>query len=402
MTHNQTEVAEAIFPTITSINGNPVIDALGSLSAGSLSPSELAAALNAISGEGVSGAQQTAFGASNLFMSAVMGQATFWRDNTGPDLVGITPTQGPMELGPTNEGPKATRIAGYQPRTWRLWATGLGGTTSLDGNAETGSADLNTAAAGFASGLDYQIDHTTLVGIAGGYTTSDFSVDQRQTSGTVEGPHVSLYGMKRLGPFYLAGTAEYSHFDNQTQRDIALGGLVPTERETGKFASDDLSGRLEAGWEQSFGRLNVTPFAGVQGSRLWTDGFTENSVTLDGDPGIFGLKFGSHDVTSRLSSLGVQLDTRIALANGMMLSPFGRVAWLHEFDPERSIFATLISLPAASFSIDGASVASDAAKVIAGLKLDITERAWLFAFFDGDFAGQGQSYAGTGGIKFTW
>lgn len=247
-----------------------------------------------------------------------------------------------------------------------------------------------------------RLPHTTLVGIAGGYTTSDFSVDQRQTSGTVEGPHVGLYGKKRLGPLYLAGTAEYSHFDNETERDIALGGPVPTERETGKFASDDLSGRLEAGWEQSFGRLNVTPFAGVQGSRLWTDGFTENSVTLDGDPGIFGLKFGSHDVTSRLSSLGVQLDTRIALANGMMLSPFGRVAWLHEFNLERSIFATLISLPAASFSIDGAAVASDAAKVIAGLKLDISARAWLFAFFDGDFAGQGQSYAGHGGIKFIW
>ena len=106
------------------MNGNPVTEALGSLP-----PSQLAAALNAISGEGVSGAQQTAFGASNLFMSAVMGQATFWRDNTAPALVGITPTQGPMELGPTNEVPKATRIAGYQPRTWRLWATGLGGTT---------------------------------------------------------------------------------------------------------------------------------------------------------------------------------------------------------------------------------------------------------------------------------
>jgi outer membrane autotransporter protein len=150
------------------------------------------------------------------------------------------------------------------------------------------------------------------------------------------------------------------------------------------------------------GRLNVTPFVGVQGSHLRTDGFTENSVTLDGDAGIFGLKFDSHDVTSRLSSLGAQFDTHIALANGMMLSPFGRVAWLHEFDPERNIIATLISLPGASFSIDGASVASDAAKVIAGFKLDISARAWVFAFFDGDFAPQGQSYSGTGGIKFTW
>ena len=47
--------------------------------------------LNELFGEGVSGAQQTAFGASRLFGSAILGQAAFWREGTGQDLYGVTP-----------------------------------------------------------------------------------------------------------------------------------------------------------------------------------------------------------------------------------------------------------------------------------------------------------------------
>lgn len=397
LTQNQTEVAEAIISTITSKNGNSVLEALASLP-----PSQLLAALNALSGEGVSGTQQAAFGASNMFMSAVMGQAVFFGNNIGQGRVGPTPPLGPLKLGPTDDGPDTIGVVGDRPGTWRVWATGFGGTTSLDGNTRIGSTDLNAPTGGLASGLDYQVNRTTLVGIAGGFSASSFSVDQMRTSGTVEGPHIGLYGVERLGPLYLAGIAEYANFDNQTERAIVLGGSVPTEWATGNFRSDDFSGRIEAGWAQSLGRLNVTPFAGLQWSRLTSQNFSENSVTLDGNAGIFGLTFGSQVETSRLSSLGVQLDTRIPLANGMLLSPFGRVAWLHEFNPNRSIFATLISLPEASFAIEGAAAASDAARVNAGFKLDITEHTGVFAFFDGDFANQGQSYGGTGGLKFTW
>jgi uncharacterized protein with beta-barrel porin domain len=397
LSENQTEVAQSIIDLINANSGNPVIDALGSVPL-----SELAAALNSISGEGVSGAQETAFGSTNMFMSAVMGQATFWRDNTSQGIVAMAPTAGPLKLGPTDEGPEASGIARDRPGTWRLWASGFGGTASLNGNAQVGSANLNSPTAGLASGLDYQITRSTLVGIAGGFTTSNFSVDQRRTSGTVEGPHVGLYGVERLGQFYLAGIAEYANFNNETERHIVLGGPVPTERANGNFDSEDLSGRLEAGWELSVGQLNVTPFAGMQWSRLRSDGFTENSVTLNGDKGIFGLKFDSQDETSRLSSLGLQLDTRIELADGMTLSPFGRVAWLHEFNPERSIFATLVSLPDAAFTIEGAAAASDAARVNTGLKLDITERTAIFGFFDGVFSDQGQSYGGTGGVRVLW
>jgi outer membrane autotransporter protein len=395
LTRNQTAVAEAIAPNVALMNGNSVIAALGSLTG-----PQLAAALDAISGEGVSGAQQAAFGASDLFGSAVMGQATFWQNGASKDR--IAPMPGPLKLGPSDDEGEAALVSGDRPGTWRVWATGFGGTTSLDGDKKVGSADLQSPTVGLASGIDYKITRSTLIGLAGGYSHSSFSVDERRTSGTVEGPHLGLYGVQWLGPVYLAGTADYAWFDNETERNIVLGSPVPTERANGDFSSEDASGRIEAGWEMSFGRVNVTPFGGLQWSRLQSDGFTERTRTLEGDAGIFALEFASQDETSRLSSLGAQLDTQLPLANGMMLSPLLRVAWVHEFNPDRSIFATLVSLPEASFTIDGAAEASDAAKVNTGLKLDVTDRTALFGFFDGVFSDQGQSYAGTGGVKILW
>jgi outer membrane autotransporter protein len=287
---------------------------------------------------------------------------------------------------------------GYQPRRLRFWSRGFGGRGSLDGDA-SGAAGLDTRVAGFAAGADARIDRTTLAGIVVGYTHSEFSVDQLATSGTAEGMHVGIYGVKRLGPFYLAGAVDYAHFSNNTDRFI---DWVVDERARGEFASDMYSARLETGWRLYAGRHRVTPFAGVQVAHLVSEGFTEDSVTLAGAPGILGLTFGANEVTSVTSSLGIQVDTRIALANGQALIPFARVAWVHEFNPDRSVFASLTASPAAFFSPRGTSAASDVAKVNAGVRLEVNRSVGLFAYFDGEFSERSESYAGTGGVRISW
>ena len=81
-----------------------------------------------LGGEGVAGAQQTAFGASRLFGSAIMAQAAFWMNGGGPDLNGITPqTYRPMKLGALSERGGARRVcrlsaahlAAVDVRLWR-------------------------------------------------------------------------------------------------------------------------------------------------------------------------------------------------------------------------------------------------------------------------------------------
>ena len=50
--------------------------------------------------------------------------------------------------------------------------------------------------------------------------------------------------MKQFGPLYVAATAEYAHFSNQTDRNI---DWVLDERARGGFSSDAYSARVEAG-----------------------------------------------------------------------------------------------------------------------------------------------------------
>jgi outer membrane autotransporter protein len=346
-----------------------------------------------LGGGGVAGSQQSAFGASSLFGSFMLSQATQWGDgqSQGPPQ---SQRPGSLKDSPADAGPADTAwISSYQPTTRRAWASGFGGRASLDGTTSTGSSGLDRRTFGVASGLDFQIDNTSLVGIAVGYTDSTFTVSERLTRGTVEGAHVGLYGVQRLGPFYLAGTTEYAHFSNTTSRDI---NWVVAEQASAKFSSDALSARLEAGYRRSFDVHTVTPFVGLGVAHLRTDGFTEEST------GLLGLTFDSNSVTSVTSSVGIQLNTRIALPDGGLLTPFVRIAWIHEFNPARSVDSFLTMSPAASFSLQATPAASDLAKINAGVKLDLSERLALFAYFEGDFSDRVQAYAGHGGLRISW
>jgi uncharacterized protein with beta-barrel porin domain len=99
--------------------------------------------------------------------------------------------------------------------------------------------------------------------------------------------------------------------------------------------------------------------------------------------------------------LGIRTDKSFALSNGV-LTLRGRFAWAHDFDPDRSIAATFQALPGASFVVNGAAQASDAALVTASV-----EKKWLngwsaAATFEGEFSDVTRSYAGKGVMRYSW
>jgi uncharacterized protein with beta-barrel porin domain len=71
-----------------------------------------------------------------------------------------------------------------------------------------------------------------------------------------------------------------------------------------------------------FGSFAVTPFAAVQFAELWQNGFIEIDPVPAGAAGPLGLSYGSTRTNSLPTFLGAQFDTRIALANGTVLSPY--------------------------------------------------------------------------------
>jgi subtilase-type serine protease len=372
-----------------------------------LAPSQIPAALDMLSGEGVSGTQETAFGAAGMFTSIMMDQGAFWRNRETVDVNGVTFVGEPLQYAPSKRSKTADHpvfkemapLAPYQSR-WRAWLTGFDGSAKLAGEADIGSADLSRNTGGLAGGLDYQFAPDLLAGFAIGGSSSNFSVRDRITSGHLEGAHFGGYGVKTWGWLYTAGALSFSTFRNDTTRSIV--GIGPTETATGSFGSNLLSGRFEAGAKQVFGRFAVTPFAAVQVSQLWQNGFTEANPVPVGAADPLGLSYGSTSVTSLPTFLGAQFDTRFVFGNGMALSPYARLSWVHEFKPNRAINPTFIALPGAAFTVDGPRAASDAVRSEAGAKLVITQNAWLFASFDGEFSNRSQSYAGKGGARIAW
>jgi autotransporter-associated beta strand protein len=401
-TRHHSAVAAALDHSFNS--GGGTLPALFGLAA-----KDIPAALDMLSGSGVSGTQETALGAADMFTSIMMDQGAFWRQGETVDVNGITFGVEPLPYASSKKSKTSGHPAFqamltkapvlYQPR-WRAWLTSFDGSAKLAGEADIGSADLTHNTGGLAGGLDYQLRPDVLLGLAFGGSSSNFSVRDRITSGHLDAAHFGGYGVKTWGWLYAAGALSFSTFRNSTTRTIASIG--PTETATGSFGSNLLSGRVEVGAKQVFGRFAVTLFAAVQFAELGQKGFTETNPVPPGAPGPLGLTFGSTHASSLPTFVGAQFDTRFVFSNGMALSPYARFSWVHEFHPDRTINAVFIALPAAAFTVDGPRAARDAARIEAGGKLAMLPNAWLFASFDGEFSNRSQSYAGKGGVRIAW
>ena len=116
---------------------------------------------------------------------------------------------------------------------------------------------------------------------------------------------------------------------------------------------------------------------------------------------MFGLNFAGHTTTSLPSFVGLQADTRLALGNGAVFTPYGRLSWVHEFLTDRSINPTFVSIPTAAFSVNGARVASDSARLDAGMKYALNTSSELFTNLTGEWGSGSAIYAATAGFQLT-
>jgi uncharacterized protein with beta-barrel porin domain len=80
----------------------------------------------------------------------------------------------------------------------------------------------------------------------------------------------------------------------------------------------------------------------------------------------------------------------------------GRFAWAHDFDPDRAIAATFLTLPGASFVVNGAAQAPDSALTTASVEWKWVNGWSAAATFEGQFSNVTQSYAGKGVVRYQW
>jgi uncharacterized protein with beta-barrel porin domain len=387
---NQQAVANALTNFFNTTGGIPMVF-------GALTP----AGLTQVSGETATGSQQTTFDAMNLFMGVMTDPFSNGRGDGGtPGVSAPTGYASTQPTGPARDAyamfTKAPPVTPFEQR-WSTWAAGFGGSQTTDGNATLGSNNTTSSVYGTAVGADYRISPFTVAGfaLAGGGT--NFSV-AGSGSGHSDLFQAGAFVKHTVGPAYISAALAYGWQDITTNRTVTAAG---TSQLRAQFDANAFSGRLEGGYRfvaPWVGGIGITPYAAAQFTTFDLPGYAEQAVV---GSNAFALAYGAKSVTDTRSELGIRTDKSWAMTDGI-LTLRGRVAWAHDYDPDRSIGATFQALPGASFVVNGAAQASDSALVTASV-----EKKWLTgwsaaATFEGEFSDVTRSYAGKGVVRYVW
>jgi autotransporter-associated beta strand protein/probable HAF family extracellular repeat protein len=372
------------------------------------------AGLTQVSGETATGAQQTTFNAMNQFMDVM----------TDPFIAGrgdaVTAGAGAPQFAEEGDATnayasngkarsksgrdayaavyrKAPVLADPFTQRWSVWSAGYGGSQTTDGNAVLGSNNTRSSIGGVAVGADYRFSPNTLAGfaIAGGGT--NFSINGLG-SGRSDLFQAGAFMRHTVGPAYLSTALAYGWQDITTDRTVTVAGA---DLLRANFNANAYSGRVEGGYRfvtPWIGGAGITPYAAGQFTTFDLPAYTEQAIA---GANTFALAYASKSATDTRSELGVRTDKSFAMPNGIFTLR-GRAAWAHDFNPDRNISATFQTLPGASFIVNGAAQASDAALVTGSAEMKWLNGFSLAATFEGEFSSVTRSYAGKGVARYAW
>ncbi|HEY0233670.1 MAG TPA: autotransporter domain-containing protein [Afipia sp.] len=396
---NQRNVATALQNSFTANGQIP-------FAFGGLSP----AGLTQVSGELATGSQQATFDAMNLFMGVMTDPFVAGRGDTATNGAAsqyadqnnaMSYAGGGKQLSANARDAYAAIYRKAPSQTfeerWSLWGAGYGGSQTTTGNSVTGSNTATSQIYGGAAGADYHLSPDTLVGfaLAGGGT--NFSV-ANGGSGRSDLFQAGAFVRHEMGQAYLTAAFAYGWQNITTDRTVTAAGV---DRLHASFDANAYSGRVESGYRfvsPLFGGMGLTPYAAGQVTLFDLPSYAEQASS---GANTFALSYASKDATATRSELGARADKSFAL-NDAVLTLRGRAAWAHNFDPDHAIGATFQTLPGASFVVNGAAQAADAALVTASSEVKWLNGWSLAGTFEGEFSSVTNSYAGKGVVRYAW
>jgi len=253
-----------------------------------------------------------------------------------------------------------------------VWATGFGAWSDLDGDGN--ASGLSASTGGLLMGADTGIGAGWKVGLAGGYSHSNFEIGSLAASGGSESWQLGLYGGNRWGNTGLRAGMSYAWQSVDLARVVAFPGSAAA-----------LQSSFDAGTFQAFGDLGqrfetpvaaIEPFAALAYVALGTDGFSEGA-------GMTALTGQGSGMDTAFTTLGLRAEREIRFQD-TVLRAHGALGWRHAFGD--TVPTTMASLSwTASFVSAGVPIAEDAALVEAGLDLAIAESTTLGIAYAGQF-----------------
>jgi autotransporter-associated beta strand protein len=400
---NQTNVAGGINNAVLSGGTPPAgFDTLLNLSG-----SQQGNALNQVSGQPGAGSTQASFGATQQFM-AMLDPAS----GHGGDLGSVTSfAEADESFGYTAASERGIQAreayAAVTPRDrrndafegrWGIWASGYGGTSTVNGNAAMGTSTTTSRVYGTVVGTDRRVSPDTIVGFALGGAGFNFSLSDGLGSGRADLFQAGLYGRHTIGAAYLSASLAYGWHDVTTDRTVTVSG---TDKLTANYKANTFATRVETGWRLSpwpTAPFGLTPYGALQVTSFHLPGYSE---TAPSGSSTFALSYSAETTTNVRTELGARVDAGVPTVDGL-LTLRGRLAWAHDSNTDRPVTAAFQTLPGATFTVNGAQPAVDSALVSAGAEMKWLNGVSLAGSFEGEFSDTTRSYAGKGTLRYAW
>jgi outer membrane autotransporter protein len=267
---------------------------------------------------------------------------------------------------------------------WSVWGAGMGrwSQTGMD-NGIAGSSD---SASGFALGADRSLSPSLAVGAAFSFSSTDLaSAGVIATTRSYAG---AAYVTWTPGDWVIDARLAGGPVNGHSNRIVSVAGA--NEVLTGTPDGWGFLAAAETGYRLAVYGAEIEPYAGLTMQTYGQGAY--------GETGSVGLDF-PHQYFSRVQpALGARLAGSFEIA-GLAIDPHADVAWTHDLgDAGLTTQAIFFDVP---FQIDAARPGRDAARVGAGFSVRQSNSVSLFLGYDGEFRGNADSHAVTGGIRVT-
>jgi outer membrane autotransporter protein len=268
--------------------------------------------------------------------------------------------------------------------SYAVWAQAFGdwGRTSGDGNAAT----LARKSGGFIAGLDTTMgdprSDAWRFGLAGGYQRTSLEVGDRSSSGSIDSYNLAAYAATQHGPLGLRFGSAYSWHDLAASRTIVFPGF--SDATSASYDAHTAQAFGEIGYDVTWQKFVLEPFAGIAFVDVHTDGFTEGG-------GPASLTGASANSDTTFSTFGARAAAPLPGMAGLTVS--GSLAWRHAFVTVTPTTQLVFASGGTPFNIAGVPIAKDAAEIEIGLDGQIARQATLGVAYTGQLAAHAQDHA---------
>ncbi len=291
-----------------------------------------------------------------------------------------------------NEDPDRITPCGWN--AWFKMRFGVGATANNFSGLAGDASGVNSAAAGFLTGMDRWLSESSRVGFYGGYTHTRLNGQNTDDSAGIDSFDLGLTGSQTLGPWYAMGFLGYGNNKYTVSRTQNFGFYYDTN--STNYYGNLFNAGIESGRAVWIGNLLLQPL--ISASARPT---LRNQNFVESGDGITNLSGSGLDTQSFWTTTGIRFSYS-ATYDSLVLTTRGTSRWLCDLAGDNRGVLMQFAGGGAPFQVFGSRTGQNS--VWSGLGFTLAYRDTARIFFDANILTSSHQTIGMGttGFEIRW